>query len=495
MDTGGQSTFTISTLKELFNKSGDVLFREFPFGQSSVFFIKCESMVDEQMLYTVVIPNVEELFNSNQPIDENTIGKLPLPELTKITDKEEVIKSIYTGKVLFYIPENQLLYSTNIPRKPNRTPDETAMEVVVKGPRDNFIEDLSTNIALIRKRLPTNSLCVEKFTIGTRSQTQVAILYFDDIANKDILTELKKQITEIKTDIIISPSIVMEIVNKKNWFLPVTNVTARPDFAIQSLSSGRFLVMVDGSSFAAITPINFFHLIKTAEDFEYPIAFTSFERLLRIIGIVIGVALPAFWIALTLFHQNQLPLQLLATVVLMNRGLPFPAVLEMLILLIMFELLREAGMRLPTKIGGTISIVGGIIIGDAAIRSGITSPAMVVIIALSTIASFTMANQSLVTIISIARIFFIIITSFLGLFGFFICIYATVFFLATTRVYGTPYFDITADLSWDRIKKSLFRVKNDKYGERPNDLDPQDSDRMNTNNNRGTNNNEKNENS
>lgn len=244
--------------------------------------------------------------------------------------------------------------------------------------------------------------------------------------------------------------------------------------------------MVDGSSFAVITPINFFHLIKTAEDFEYPIAFTTFERMLRIIGIAIGVALPGFWIALTLFHQAQLPLQLLATVVIMNRGLPFPAVLEMLLLLTMFELLREAGMRLPTKIGGTISVVGGIIIGDAAIRSGITSPAMVVIIALSTIASFTIVNQSLVTIISVARVFFILVTSFLGLFGFFMCVYLTIFYLATIRVYGTPYFDITADLSFTKIRKSLFRLKIDKYGERPNDLDPQDSARMNNNKTRGT---------
>ncbi|SOC15906.1 GerA spore germination protein [Ureibacillus xyleni] len=483
METGGQSTFTISTLKELFQKSADIIFHQYSFGQSTVYFIKCESMVDEQLLYTIVLPNIESLYKSEH-VDETSIEQLPLPEIKRQTKEDEIITDVYSGNVLIYFTDCQLLYSSNIAKKPNRTPDETSMEVVVKGPRDNFIEDLATNIALIRKRLPTNSLCVEKLTLGKRSKTEVALLYFDDIVNKDILTELKKQLNKINTDVIISPSTLMEQVNKKNWFLPITNVTARPDFAIQSLSRGRFLVMVDGSSFAVITPINFFHLLKTAEDFEYPIVFTTFERILRLLGILIGVALPAFWLALTLFHQDQLPLQLLATVVISNRGLPFPAVLEMLLLLTMFELLREAGMRLPTKIGGTISVVGGIIIGDAAIRSGITSPAMVVIIALSTIASFTIANQSLVTIISIARIFFIIITAFLGLFGFFICIYACVFYLASIRVFGTPYFDITADLSWSSLKKSLFRLKKDKYGERPNMLDPQDSTR--TNDTRGT---------
>lgn len=269
----------------------------------------------------------------------------------------------------------------------------------------------------------------------------------------------------------------MEFVNKKNWLLPATNYTGTPDFAIQSLVRGRFLIFVDGVAYCTITPVNFFFLLKAGEDFEVSVIYSTFARILRLIGIVLGIFLPSFWIALTLFHQEQLPLTLLATVVITNRGTPFPAVLEMLLILLMFEILREAGLRLPTKVGGIIGVIGGLIIGDAAIRSGITSPAMVVVIATSTIASYTLVNQSFESMISILRIIFIFVTAFLGLFGFFICFYLFILYLSNIRVFGVPYLNITADLDWETVKHSLFRSTKYKYSKRPNFLDPRDETR------------------
>ncbi|BDH61567.1 spore germination protein KA [Lysinibacillus sp. PLM2] len=481
MDTSGQSLPMITKLKELFQNSDDVIFQELTFQQSKVFLIKCDSMVDQQMLYTVVLPNIEKLYKDSvgQELEENLIEKLTIPEIKKISNTEDITKDVFTGKLMIYFEDQQLLYSCNIAKKPNRSIEETNTEVLVKGPRDNFIEDLSTNIALIRKRLPTNSLTVEKMEIGRRSKTNIALLYFDDIANKDILTELKKQLQKIDTDIIISADSLMEFINKKNWLLPTTNYTGRPDFAIQSLIRGRFLIMVDGVAYGILTPVNFFYLLKTGEDYDTPFVFSTFERILRLLGIFLGIALPAFWLALTIFHQDQLPLQLLATVVIINLGLPFPAVLEMLLILIMFEILREAGLRLPSKIGGIIGVIGGLIIGDAAIRSGITSPAMVVIIAISTIASYTVVNQSLETMISIIRIIFILVTAFFGLFGFFICLYLLILYVANIRVFGVPYLNLSADLSWTNMKKTLFRLSKDNYKSRPNFLDPQDDSRNN----------------
>ncbi|SOC41016.1 spore germination protein [Ureibacillus acetophenoni] len=480
MDRAGQAV-TLATIKQLFEKSEDVLISTFIFNGSEVHFVKCDAMVDQQMLYSVVLPKIENLFNgsTNQSIDKTMIEQLPIPEFNPITNKDDVITSVYSGKVLICFDELQLLYASNIARKPNRNPEDTNLEALVKGPRDNFIEDLSINIALIRKRFPSNSLCVEKLEIGKRTKTAVAILYIDDIANKGILEELKRELNNIDTDIVISADSLMEFINKKNWILPATHYTGRPDFAIQSLIRGRFLIMVDGTSYAVMTPVNVTYLLKSAEDFETPVVFGAFERILRLIGILIGTTLPAFWLALTLFHQNQLPLQLLATVVIANRGLPFPAVLEMLFLVIMFEMFREASLRLPSVLGGTFSVVGGLIIGDAAIRSGITSPAMIVVIAISVVASYTIVNQSLVTMVSILRIVFILITAVFGLFGFFMCIYLTVLYIANMRIFGVPYLNISVDLSWDNFKKTFFRASRDKYTKRPGTLNPQDKSRSN----------------
>ncbi|MDW0114441.1 spore germination protein [Sporosarcina saromensis] len=479
MDT---TNIELTTLKQLFEKSADVHFQPYLFGKQHVVFITCEAMVDQQMLNEVVVARVQQMLTRSQeePVEQRIINELHVPGLTKVSDKSEVISLVYTGNVLMYF-DNQCIFASNISKKPNRSPEETKLGVPVKGPRDNFIEDIAVNIALVRKRLPTNSLVVEKFELGRRSKTTVALLYFDDIASKETLYSLKKQIRKVDTDIVFSGDLLMENINKSGNLFPRADYTGRADNAIQALVRGRFLLFIDGAAYGVITPVNLFLLVKTSEDNEYPTVFSSLARLLRIFGMTIGIILPAFWLALTTFHQNQLPLQLLATVVQSNTGLPFPSFLEMLLMLLMFELFREAGLRLPSALGGTIGVVGGLIIGDAAIRAGITSPAMIVIIATSTIATFTLVNQALVTAVSILRISFILLTALLGLFGFFMSAYFTLLFLAGIRIFGVPYMSVAADLSWTSITKNLFRLPAYQYKTRPNMLSPIDKTRGNDN--------------
>lgn len=469
----------INSLKQLFQKSADIQFQSYTFNLHNVVFITCDAMVDQQLLNEVIVQRVQLVMDNlkDEAIENAIIEQLHIPRLKRVEESEEAISLVYTGNLLLYFVEHGLLFSSNIAKKPNRNPEETKLEAPIKGPRDNFIEDISVNIALIRKRLPTNSLCVEKFELGKRTKTTVALLYFDDIASKETLDSIKKKLERVDNDIVFSPDLLMESVNINAKLFPRTDYTGRPDNAVQSLASGRFLIFVDGAAYAVITPANLFLLLKTSDDNEGPIIFTSMERLLRILGMAIGLLLPAFWLALTTFHQNQLPLQLLATVVQANTGLPLPSVLEMLLMLLMFELFREAGLRLPTALGGTIGVVGGLIIGDAAIRAGITSPAMIVIIATSTIATFTLVNQSLVTAVSVLRVCFILLTGFFGLFGFYMALFFTLLYLANIRVFGVPYLNIAADLNWVTIKKTLLRLSPNQYKERPNMLNPKDKTR------------------
>ena len=466
----------LNTLKEQFNQCADVTFQTYSFPASEVVLITCEAMIDKYMLNEVIVPRLQTICsNEEQTFDKEMIMKqLHLPNLAPIEQLQDAITQVFNGFVLIYIEQLEFLLASNIESKPNRSPEETSLEVTVQGPRDNFIEDLAVNIALIRKRLPTNSLSVEKLTIGARSKTKVAILYFEDIANLKILKELRQQLNDIDTDVILSGEMMMERINKLSYFIPVTHTTGRPDFAMQSLVTGRFVLLVDGIAYASIMPVNIFMLLKTGEDNDFPPIIGSIERVIRLTSILIAILLPAFWLALTTFHQEQIPIALLATVVQSNSGAPFPSSLEMLGMLFMFELFREAGLRLPTILGGTISVVGGIIIGDAAIRAGITSPMMIVIIATSTIATFTLVNQSFVSTISLLRVSFIVITSIFGLFGFFLSIYIILIFLSNIRVYGLPYLSFAANLSWGHIKKTLFRPPASSYKKRPALLKPQD---------------------
>lgn len=471
---------SLQSLQELFTKSADIIFQEFTFNEQKIYFITCEAMVSQRLLYEVIIPQLQKFFENKNytSINDADFTKLHIPGLKRETKIEDIVPLVYRGCLLLYFEGAELLYSSNIAYKPNRKPEETRMEVLVKGPRDNFIEDLATNIALIRKRLPTDSLNVEKLEVGKRSKTAIAVLYFEDIVNKEILLGIKKKIQKTDMDIIISADLLMESINNNRLF-PKTDYTGRPDTVVQSLTRGRVAILVDGVSYAIITPVNLFLLLKSGEDNEYPAFFASMERLLRVSGVLIGLLLPAFWLALVSFHQNQLPLQLLATVVLSTSGLPFPRVIEMLLMLLMFELFREASLSLPTIIGGTISVVGGLIIGDAAIRAGITSPAMIVIIATSTVAAYALNNQSLLSAITLFRILFIIVTAFFGLFGFFMTAYFTLIFLSSIRVFGVPYLAMTTELSWSNIFKTLFRLNQKSYKNPPQMLNPQDVTRDN----------------
>ncbi|MCM3709056.1 spore germination protein [Sporosarcina luteola] len=469
----------ITSLRALFQKSADVQFQSYTFNGHAVTFVTCDAMIDQQLLNEVIVPRVRHFIGTleNEPLETAIESQLHIPDLKAGNDLETVIHLVYSGHVLLFFEDSGFIYTSNITKKPNRNPEETRLEVPVKGPRDNFIEDVSVNIALIRKRLPTNSLCVEKFELGKRSKTTVALLYFDDIASKKILDGIRRQLNETDTDIVFNPTLLMESANKSSKLFPRVDYTGRPDTAIQSLVRGRFLIFVDGAAYCVILPVNLFLLVKTGEDNDTPVIYGSIERLLRVFGLSIGLTLPAFWLALTTYHQDQLPVHLLATVVQANTGLPFPSVIEMLLMLLMFELFREAGLRLPTALGGTIGVVGGLIIGDAAIRAGITSPAMIVVIAISTIATFTLVNQSVVTAISVLRVCFILLTAILGLFGLLMSVFITLVYLSSIRTFGVPYMNIATDLSFKTVMQSLFRLPHKSYKERPNMLNPTDPTR------------------
>ncbi|MFJ7732119.1 spore germination protein [Lysinibacillus sp. NPDC097231] len=479
-----EQELNLKTLMSLFQRSADVVFQAYNFQQHKVYLIKCEAMINEEILQKVIVDRVQSLLfeTSDELLEDQIKNNLHIPYLQKVSNKDEAITRVYKGHVLLYFEDIHLLYSSYIPKKPNREPTETALELVVKGPRDDFIEDVFINIALIRKRLPTNSLSVETYEIGRRSKTTVAVLYIEDVVNQNMLEQIKVKLQQVDTDIVFSADFLIEEFGQPERLLPKHDYTGRPDFAEQALSRGRILIMVDGVPYVIITPANVMLLFKSGEDNEFPIIVTSMERLLRIVAILISVLLPGFWLALTNYHQEQLPSILLATVVESRMGLPFPAIIEILMMLFMFELFREANIHLPNVISGSMSVVGGLIIGDAAIKAGVTSPSMIVVIAISSIAAFTLVNQSFVTAVSIMRVIIIIASAFFGLFGFFISMFFILLYTANLRVLGVPYLNMGADLNWHDIKNSLVRLPPSGYKKRPEFLNVQDKTKTSSKN-------------
>lgn len=437
------------TFRELFSSSSDVLFDKIYIGETEspipVLIFYCSGMADISLLNEGILEKLNKMMQLDEKIDaEKVINKLkPLIDLTKVTIDSElnsVQQLIFSGNALLFIPSTQELFSINLSNVPNRQPEESSFEVSVRGPRDGFVEDLSMNTALIRKRLKTKTLAYEDFIVGRRSQTQVALMYMDDIINKELVKNVRSKINSLDIDILVSSQQLEELItNSKYSIFPLTHYTSRPDFVVEALNQGRFILIVDGMPTIIVAPSTLLLQIKTAEDSNLPFLFVSLERLLRFMGLGITVLLPGFWISISAFNIEQVPFPLLATITLSRLGLPLSATMEFILMLILFELFRESGVRLPKAVGQTVAVVGGLIVGDAAIRAGLTSQTMLVVTAVTSVASYTLVNQSLTGAVTVLRMFVLLLSCIYGIYGLIIGFLSIVTLLSRLDSFGVSY--------------------------------------------------------
>lgn len=419
-------------VRKMFAHCADVTFLPLVTGENQqILLLYCEGMTDIKQMQEVVIPQLTHF------LQRGGIRSLPLTSLPD--DQNEWAERLFAGDVLVFM-EDSPPFAWNIADRPQRTTEEPNMEVSIKGPRDGFIEDLSANVALIRKRLRTLSLANESFTIGTRSRTKIALLYMRDGAPPDILEMIRQRLLSLSNKKIINSAILEQKLSGSSYSLfPLLHYTGRPDFAIYMLLKKKVVILVDGSPIALIAPVTLLEQIKSPEDDQYPFIYVWLERLLRLGGIWIAIFLPGFWIALSAYNIEEFPFQLLATVTQGRQGLPFSAPMEMFGILFIFEFLREAGARLPRTVGQTLALVGALIIGDTSIRAGITSPSTLFVVSLTVVASFTLINQSLSGAVTVSRFAVFLLSAVCGIYGFIISMLIMMYYLSTLTSFGRPY--------------------------------------------------------
>ncbi|MGM1044546.1 MAG: spore germination protein [Bacillota bacterium] len=436
-------TLNEESLRALFADSSDVIITDFPTKQDggiSTLLLHSDGMINSTVMTQHVLPNLEWMLETFLNWEELTHELDKSMRWKRIKQHSDVEKLLFIGHLITFFPEQKCCYSIDIAQLPKRMPNESNTEVAIKGARDGFTEDLNTNIALIRKRLRTASLHNEQFIIGERSQTRVSLLYISDIARPEVIEEAKKRLNNLKVDALISSGQLEEgIADSTLSIFPLFDYIGRPDFCSEVLLLGRFVILVDGSPMALIAPCNLLALLKSPEDTYFPYHIIILERLLRLLGLSIAIFLPGFWIALTAYNMDQLPFPLLATVANSRYGLPFSTPVEIILMLGMFELFREAGIRLPKAVGQTIAVLGGLIIGDAAIRAGLTSPTMLVVSATTAVATFTLVNQTLSGTVSIIRLYILLCSSIFGMLGFFIGMMSILAYLSVLESFGLPY--------------------------------------------------------
>ncbi|MBO0999647.1 spore germination protein [Bacillus sp. SD075] len=441
--------FSEDKLLQLFNHSSDIDVKVDKSNKDPLLLVYCKPLIDASLIQSLIVPFLDGNMTCNSilnPLQVETHSKKAINEC-------QIEDLIFSGK-LMVVPTGENVYFYDINKFPSRQPDESAAEVTIRGPRDGFVEELSTNIGLIRKRLRTSSFVVEDYNIGKRTNTNVSLLYIKDIINPQILKDIQCKLSSINIDILTSSSMLMEhLYDNKFSIFPLINYTGRPDFVVESINQGRFAIVVDGAPTVLIAPINLTSLFKTSEDDNTSFYFASLERTLRILGLFTTIFLPGFYMALTALHVGQLPLHLIATITLSRLGLPFSPLVEMLLMLLMIELFKEGGARLPRGIGQTVAVLGGLIIGDAAIQGGITSPSTLVVIGITTISGFTLVNQSLAGNLFFIRIIVLILSYIMGIYGFVLCLMSIFLYISRMKSFGIPYL---ADISSTDGKDIVF---------------------------------------
>lgn len=472
-------------LKGWFEGSKDVIIEKQQIGKGMhpIFFliVYCQSLIDTNELRRTIFPHLHEVLENGfkgdaKELEQNVV--FPLTVLAPDLSQENIAQKIFEGELIFFLPKFKLAYSIKLAKFPARSVEQPSTEVTLKGGRDGFVEELQTNLGLIRKRLKTCSLNYDEFVIGTRSKTRVAVLYIKDVISQDVLAQVQSRLKEINVDGVVSSTQIEDLITDRTYSIfPLLEYTGRPDYAVNCLLNGRFIILVEGSPTASIGPVTLPFFVNNAEDQYSTSPFASFARILRIFSILVSLFLPGFWISLAAFHPDQIPYTLLATLSLSRSGVPLPAALEGFVMLFLFELLREAGLRVPSTVGQTLSVVGGLIIGQAAISAGFASPGIVVMMAISVVSTFTLVNQSLTGAISILRYFVYILSSFLGVVGLIFAVFIIIIHLVNLRSFGIPFMTPYSPLVPSSVVRATLRVRFKNMLKRPKEIHTNDSTR------------------
>lgn len=455
-------------LHEIFNKCADVKFREFELGTIppvKLMIVYIDGMVSIEDIHVntlnrlMLLDGLMEKVSSGNNLSLIKNKLLPIGEVSEQTNFITITNQILAGNTALLINGEKTALLLGAKGWESRAITEPDSEPVVRGPHEGFTEKMLTNTVLIRRRVKTSRLKIEIMKVGLLTKTEVGILYIDGIANMKVVDEVKKRLSRIDTDSILDSGYIEEFIQDE-WLTPFPQVLSseRPDRAAAHLLEGNVVILVDTSPFCLIVPVTFFHFLFAAEDYYTGYIIASFVRLLRLAAVNIALLLPSVYIAVVTFHQEMIPTQLLINIANAREGVPFPAFVEAFIMEVTFELLREAGVRMPKTVGQAVSIVGALVIGQAAVQAGLISPAMVIVVSLTAIASFSIPNYSAAISLRLLRFPIMILAASLGLFGIMAGLLGLLIHLCSLRSFGVPYIAPIAPFTRSDLKDFILRV-------------------------------------
>lgn len=420
----------INKIKNILHNSSDLTIRKI---DNDIFVVFLESVSSNSSISDILIKNIIYGIDKGK---NNIEGSIPNAVLKEIPF-DEVGFYLSSGYALIIIKDKIL--GTELKAELDRSIDEASSETTIRGPKDSFNENIQKNIGLIRKRIKNSELTVNTFTMGTLTNTKVSILYMHNLINHKKLEILLKRIQKMKIDGIIDSGYIRKKLNGQFCTFPKVLSTERPDLAAINILKGRICIIVENSPFVLILPFSFFEFFNNPED-KYELTINSiFTKVIRFIAFIITLYTPAMYIAVTTFNKDIIPLQLLISLSSQVRMLPFSIFIEVLMLVTIFEILREGDIRVPSKLGSSLSIVGGLILGDAAVSAGIVSPIAVIIVAITSISSVLFSDIDFINGLRTWRYIFLFAAFFFGIYGIIILTLVLVIHLNSLYTLKTNY--------------------------------------------------------
>jgi hypothetical protein len=458
-------------LRRVFENCADVVFRKLKCVDSEereywMLAVYIDGLIDTKQLNDVVLrtlmtktvptPRLPTATWVRDLLAEHTV---PVAQVEVVTHLQEVIDRVLKGNMVLLVDGDTAALSADLHGWPMRSVEEPPSEPVIRGPREGFIETLRTNTALVRRKIRSPRLKMENMTIGEISKTDVVVAYIDGIASQTVIDEVKRRLERIKIDIVLESGFLEEFIEDQPYSpFPQLHNTERPDVVCANLLEGRVAIFTDGTPFVLVAPIVFWGSLNANEDYYERTFMSSFLRILRIGFMMISLLLPSLYVAMTTFQQEMIPTSLLLSIASSREVVPFPAIIEAFFMELVFEGLREAGVRMPKQIGQTMSIVGALVIGQAAVEAGIVSAPMVIVVSITGIASFTFPRYNVGVAIRLLRFPMLILAGLFGIYGMAIGLFIIVTHLVSLRSFGIPYFTPVAPASFSDLKDVFVRV-------------------------------------
>jgi spore germination protein KA len=475
-------------LGDVFSQSPDFIIRRFTIDmdkdlKAAVVFIDGladQAIINDHILRPLMVDTVKLKSNQgmahpNRKRDLQWIENhlVTVNDLSRKTALDDIANAVAKGDTILLVQGFTEALQISSKGWALRAITEPGAEIVAKGPREGFIENLRTNTALLRRKIGDPHLTFENMRIGRRTRTDVSIAYIKGIVRDNLVEEVRNRIQRISTGSILAAEYISEFIEDAPFSLFSTTIhTERPDVAAAKLLEGRVAILIDGTPVVYTVPALFMESFQSPDDYNLRPFYATAIRWFRFLAFAFTAFLPAFYVALTTFHQELIPTPLLITIAAATDRTPFPAVLEVLGMGIIFEILREAGIRIPRSFGPAVSIVGGIVIGEAAVGAGLIGEPTVIVVALTAITSYVTPVQAEVSVF--LRLIFTFLAGFFGLYGIFNGVFLILIHLASLRSFGVPYLAPLAPLIASDLKDVLIRAPIWALKTRPRSLEPKD---------------------